>query len=112
MAICSVPYLRRFAQEFNVELPDESQIGWHLLSQKESGAAYDTVVPGPERVTPEHRDQFRIRLYASKFLAELEAYKDCPAVLERLAAAQHELYFTTARAERRRHIAVTWLRGN
>ena len=51
MAICSVPYLRRFAQEFNVELPDESQIGWHLLSQKETGAGYDTVVPGLERVT-------------------------------------------------------------
>src|SRR6266699_1071859 len=76
MAICSVPYLRRFAQEFNVELPDESQIGWHLLSQKESGAAYDTVVPG----------------------------------LERVVAAEHELYFITARAERRRYITETWLR--
>ena len=110
MAICSVPYLRRFAQEFNVELPDESQIGWHLLSQKESGAAYDTVVPGLERVTPEQRDQFRIRLYDSKFFAELEVYKDCPVVLERLVAAEHELYFITARAERRRYITETWLR--
>ena len=98
MAICSVPYLRRFAQEFNVELPDESQIGWHLLSQKESGAGYDTVVPGLERVTLEQRDQFRIRLYDSKFFAELEVYKDCPVVLERLVAAGHELYFITARA--------------
>ena len=110
MAICSIPYLRRFAQEFNVELPDESQIGWHLLSQKESGAAYDTVVPGLERVTPEQRDQFRIRLYDSKFFAELEVYKDCPVVLERLVAAEHELYFITARAERRRYITETWLR--
>ena len=110
MAICSVPYLRRFAQEFNVELPDESQIGWHLLSQKESGAAYDAVVPGLERVTPEQRDQFRIRLYDSKFFAELEIYKDCPVVLERLVSAGHELYFITARAERRRYITETWLR--
>ena len=59
MAVCAVPYLRRFAQEFNVELPDESQIGWHLLSQKESGTGYDTVVPGLERVTPEQRDQLK-----------------------------------------------------
>ncbi|TMF61233.1 MAG: hypothetical protein E6I14_08945, partial [Chloroflexi bacterium] len=84
MAICSVPYLRRFAQEFNVELPDETQIGWHLLSQREGGTGYDTVVPGLERVTPEQRDQFRIRLYDSTFFAELEVYKDCPVVLERL----------------------------
>jgi len=110
MAICSVPYLRRFAQEFNVELPDESQIGWHLLSQKESGTGYDAVVPGLEHVTPEQRDQFRIRLYDSTFFAELEVYKDCPAVLERLVAAGHELYFITARAERRRYITETWLR--
>ena len=110
MAICSVPYLRRFAQEFNVELPDESQIGWHLLSQKETGTAYDAVVPGLERVTPEQRDQFRIRLYDSTFFAELEVYKDCPVVLERLVAAGHELYFITARAERRRYITETWLR--
>jgi len=71
MAICSVPYLRRFAQAFNVELPDESQIGWHLLSQKERGAGYDTVVPGLDKVTLEQRDQFRIRLYDSTFFAEL-----------------------------------------
>ena len=107
MAICSVPYLRRFAQEFNVELPDESQIGWHLLSQKERG---QTAVPGLERVSLEQRDQFRIRLYDSTFFGELEVYKDCPAVLERLVAAGHELYFITARAERRRYITETWLR--
>src|SRR2546430_15706534 len=111
MAICSVPYLRRFAQEFNVELPDESQIGWHLLSQKESGAGYDTVVPGLERVTPEQRDQFRIRLYDSTFFAELEVYKDCPVVLERLVAAGHEPYLLPPPAERRRDITETWLRG-
>lgn len=107
MAICSVPYLRRFAQEFNVELPDESQIGWHLLSQKERGR---TPMPGLDRVSLEQRDQFRIRLYDSTFFSELEVYKDCPAVLERLVAAGHELYFITARAERRRYITETWLR--
>jgi hypothetical protein len=107
MAICSVPYLRRFAQEFNVELPDESQIGWHLLSKKERG---HTPMPGLERVSLEQRDQFRIRLYDSTFFSELEVYKDCPAVLERLVAAGHELYFITARAERRRYITETWLR--
>jgi len=107
MAICSVPYLRRFAEEFNVELPDESQIGWHLLSQKERG---HTPMPGLERVSLEQRDQFRIRLYDSTFFSELEVYKDCPAVLERLVAAGHELYFITARAERRRYITETWLR--
>jgi uncharacterized HAD superfamily protein len=110
MAICSVPYLRRFAQEFSVELPDESEIGWHLLSQKESGAGYESVMPGLERVTQDQRDQFRIRLYDSKFFSELEVYKDCPVVLERLVAAGHELYFITARAERRRYITETWLR--
>jgi uncharacterized protein len=110
IAICAVPYLRRFAQEFNVELPDESQIGWHLLSQKESGAGYDTLVPGLERVSMHERDQFRMRLYDSAFFSELEVYKDCPAVLERLVAAGHELYFITARAERRRYITETWLR--
>jgi uncharacterized HAD superfamily protein len=51
-----------------------------------------------------------LRLYDSSFFAELEVYKDCPAVLERLVAAGHELYFITARAERRRYITETWLR--
>ena len=32
------------------------------------------------------------------------------AVLERLVAAGHELYFITARAERRRYVTETWLR--
>jgi uncharacterized HAD superfamily protein len=108
-AVCAVPYLRRFAEEFGVELPDESEIGWHLLSQREDSGRRVTV-PGLDRVTPEQRDQFRIRLYDSTFFGELEVYKDCPAVLERLVAAGHELYFITARAERRRYITETWLR--
>ena len=35
MAICAVPYLRKFAEEFGVVLPDEREIGWHLLSRME-----------------------------------------------------------------------------
>ena len=31
MAICAVAYLRKFAEEYRVELPDEREIGWHLL---------------------------------------------------------------------------------
>src|SRR2546421_98441 len=110
MAVCAVPDLRRVAQGINREPPAESPNRGHLLSQKESGTGYDTVVPGLERVTPEQRDQFRIRLYDSTFFAELEVYKDCPAVLEQLVAVGHELYFITARAERRRYITETWLR--
>ena len=30
-AVCAVPYLRKFAEHFGVPLPDEEQIGWHLL---------------------------------------------------------------------------------
>jgi uncharacterized HAD superfamily protein len=37
-------------------------------------------------------------------------YQDCPAVLERIVAAGHEIYFVTARAERRRIVTETWLR--
>jgi uncharacterized HAD superfamily protein len=110
MAICAVPYLRKFAEEFGVELPDEREIGWHLLSRMEKGAPYDKLVPGLERVTPEQRDRFRMRLYDGSFFSELDVYEDCPAVLEQLVAAGHELYFITARAERRRMITETWLR--
>jgi uncharacterized HAD superfamily protein len=110
MAVCAIPYLRKFAEEFDVQLPDESEIGWHLLSQREQGARFDSTVPGLDKVSPEQRDQFRIRLYDSAFFGELEVYKDCPVVLERLVAAGHELYFITARAERRRYITETWLR--
>jgi uncharacterized HAD superfamily protein len=110
MAVCAVPYLRKFAAEFGVELPDEREIGWHLLSRMEKEAPWDKVVPGLERVTLEQRDRFRMRLYDGKFFSELDVYEDCPAVLEQLVAAGHELYFITARAERRRMVTETWLR--
>jgi uncharacterized HAD superfamily protein len=98
MAICAVPYLRKFADEYRVELPDEREIGWHLLRDMDP------------YVSPEERDRFRIRLYEGTFFSELEAHQDCPAVLERMVAAGHELYFITARAERRRFVTETWLR--
>ena len=110
MAICAVPYLRKFAEEFGVELPDEKEIGWHLLSQMEKEAPHDMAVPGHKRITPEQRDRFRMKLYDGTFFRELDVYEDCPAVLEQLVAAGHELYFITARAERRRMITETWLR--
>ncbi len=96
IAVCAVPYLRKFAQEFKVDLPDETEIGWHLLQHMD--------------VTPEERDRFRVRIYDGTFFSELDIYQDCPAVLEQLVAAGHELYFVTARAERRRVITETWLR--
>jgi uncharacterized HAD superfamily protein len=110
MAVCAVPYLRKFAEEFGVQLPDEQEIGWHLLSRMQKDTPYDKLVPGLEKVTPEQRDRFRMKLYDGKFFGELEVYEDCPAVLEQLVAAGHELYFITARAERRRMITETWLR--
>ena len=110
IAICAVPYLRKFAEEFGVQLPDEQEIGWHLLSRMQKDTPWDKLVPGLEKVTPEQRDRFRMRLYDGKFFSELEVYQDCPAVLEQLVAAGHELYFITARAERRRIITETWLR--
>lgn len=110
MAICAVPYLRKFAEEFGVELPDEQEIGWHLLSRMGKDTPFDNVVPGLERVTPEQRDRFRMRLYDGTFFSELAVYENCPAVLEQLVAAGHELYFITARAERRRVVTETWLR--
>jgi hypothetical protein len=96
IAVCAVPYLRQFAERFGVELPREDEIGWHLLEQ--SG------------VDPEQRDRFRVELYDGTFFGDLDVYRDCPAILERLVAAGHELYFVTARAERRRVVTETWLR--
>lgn len=90
-----MPYLRKFAQEFGVELPPEA--GWHTLAEI-------TDVP------PEEKDRFRVQLYDSTFFGDLDMYADCPAVLERMVAAGHELYFITARAERRRVVTETWLR--
>lgn len=95
-AVCAVPYLKKFAETFNVELPDEHEIGWHLLDHSP--------------VQPALRDRFRLDLYDSSFFGELDVYPECPAVLERLAQAGHELYFITARAEKRRVITETWLR--
>ena len=95
-AECAVPYLRKFAEEFGITLP-EQDLGWHLLRTIED-------VPDAEK------DRFRIALYDGAFFSELEPYADCPGVLEALAAAGHQLYFVTARAERRRAVTETWLR--
>ena len=98
IAVCAVPYLRKFAQEYKVELPDEKEIGWHLLRDMD------------DRVSPAERDRFRIKLYDGTFFSELDIYEDCPLVLERLVQTGHEIFFITARAERRRMITETWLR--
>ena len=98
IAICAVPYLRRFAQEYRVALPDEKEIGWHLLREMDT------------HVSPEERDRFRLKLYDGTFFSQLEMYEDCPIVLERLVQRGHEIYFITARAERRRMVTETWLR--
>lgn len=95
VAECAIPYLRRFAEEFKLALPADA--GWHTLSEL-------TAVPADEI------DRFRIRTYDSDFFGTLEPYADCPVVLERLVEAGHELYFITARAEKRRVITETWLR--
>ena len=95
VAECAMPYLRKFAREFGVDLPAEA--GWHTLAQIED-------------VPPEEKDRFRRELYDGSFFGDLEMYQDCPAVLERIVAAGHEVYFVTARAERRRVITETWLR--
>ena len=95
VAECAVPYLRRFAAEYGVELPAEP--GWQVLNDR-------TGVP------QEEIDRFRMRTYDSDFFGSLEPYADCPVVLEQLVQAGHELYFITARAERRRVITETWLR--
>lgn len=96
VAECAVPYLRAFAERFRLELPEE-ELGWQTLARI-------------EEVSGEEKDRFRLELYDSAFFSELEPYADCPAVVERLAQAGHELYFITARAERRRVVTETWLR--
>src|SRR5207253_5307510 len=96
VAECAVPYLRAFAERYRLELPDED-LGWQTLAKIEN-------------VSGEEKDRFRIALYDGKFFSELEPYEDCPAVVESLAGAGHELYFITARAERRRVVTETWLR--
>jgi uncharacterized HAD superfamily protein len=98
IAVCAVPYLRRFAQEYNVELPDEKEIGWHLLRDMD------------KHVSAEERDRFRIKLYDGTFFSQLDIYQECPAVLERLVQRGDEIFFITARTERRRMVTETWLR--
>lgn len=98
IAVCAVPYLRRFAQEYKVELPDDKEIGWHLLRDMD------------KHVSAEERDRFRIKLYDGTFFSQLEIYKESPAVLERLVQRGDEIYFITARTERRRVVTETWLR--
>jgi uncharacterized HAD superfamily protein len=95
VAECAVPYLRKFAAEFGVELPAEA--GWHTLQEI-------------SEVSPEDKDRFRIRTYDGAFFRDLDMYEECPAILERIVAAGHEVYFITARAERRRVVTETWLR--
>ncbi len=96
VAECAVPYVREFAREFGLDLPVEG-VGWHTLSEVET-------VPQAEK------DRFRIALYDGPFFEQLEPYADCPATLERMVRAGHELHFITARAERRRVVTETWLR--
>jgi uncharacterized HAD superfamily protein len=98
IAVCAVPYLKRFAQEYKVELPDEKEIGWHLLREMD------------HHVSAEERDRFRMKLYNGTFFSELDIYEECPIVLERLVQKGAEIFFITARAERRRMITETWLR--
>ncbi len=98
IAVCAVPYLQKFAAEYKVELPDEHEIGWHLLRQMD------------EKVPARERDRFRMRLYDGTFFSELDIYEDCPVVLEQLVQRGHEIYFITARNEARRMVTETWLR--
>ena len=95
VAECAVPYLRKFAEEFGVELPPDA--GWQTLT-------------AIEEVSADEKDRFRIETYDGPFFRDLEMYQECPAVLEQLVEAGHELYFITARAERRRVVTETWLR--
>src|SRR5258708_7685954 len=97
IAVCAVPYLKKFAERFRVELPEED-LGWQLLDEMN------------DRVSAEQRDRFRMELYNGSFFGQLDVYEDAPEALERMVAAGHELYFITARAERRRVITETWLR--
>ena len=96
VAECAVPYLRAFADRYRLALPEED-LGWQTLA-------------AIEEVSGEEKDRFRIALYDGSFFRDLEPYEDCPAVVERIAQAGHELYFITARAERRRVVTETWLR--
>ncbi|MGH2450137.1 MAG: 5' nucleotidase, NT5C type [Candidatus Limnocylindria bacterium] len=96
VAVCAVPYLKRFAERYQLDLSGED-LGWHTLAALAS-------------VPPEEKDRFRRELYDGTFFGELEPYEDCPAALERMVEAGHELYFVTARAERRRVVTETWLR--
>lgn len=98
IAVCAVPYLRKFAAEYKVELPDEHEIGWHLLRKMD------------EKVPARERDRFRMRLYDGTFFSDLDIYEDCPIVLEQLVQNGHEIYFITARNEARRMVTETWLR--
>lgn len=95
VAECAIPYVRKFAREFGVDLPDE-EIGWQTLDKID--------VPEIEKA------RFRVRTYDGRFFSDLEPYEDCPLVLERLVNAGHEVFFITARAEKRRVITETWLR--
>lgn len=96
VAECAVPYLRAFAERYRLALPEED-LGWQTLA-------------AIEEVSGEEKDRFRLALYDGSFFRDLEPYADCPAVVERIAQAGHELYFITARAERRRVVTETWLR--
>lgn len=98
IAICAVPYLKKFAEEYHVALPDEHEIGWHLLREMD------------DRVPPRERDRFRVKLYDGTFFRDLDIYEDCPVVLELLVRRGHEIYFITARNEARRAVTETWLR--
>lgn len=95
VAECAIPYLRKFAAEFRLQLPEE-EIGWQTLETLD--------VPDAEKA------RFRMRTYDGDFFAKLEPYEDSPLVLEKLANAGHDLYFITARAEKRRVVTETWLR--
>lgn len=96
VAECAVPYLRAFAERFRLDLPEED-LGWQTLARI-------------EEVSGEEKDRFRLALYDGNFFSQLEPYEDCPAVVERIAAAGHDVYFITARAEKRRVVTETWLR--
>lgn len=98
VAVCCVPYLKRFAAEYGVELPDEDELGWHVLDH------YESQVPARER------DRFRRRTYDEGFFETLEPYADATEALERIVNAGHEIHFITARAERRRVVTEQWLR--
>lgn len=98
VAVACVAYLKRFAAEYSVELPDEESLGWHLLD------TFEHLVPRAER------DRFRTRTYDGTFFAELETYDGVSGALDSIVNAGHEIHFITARSERRRVVTETWLR--